>query len=267
MKFVCPKCGLPLEICDTGAAKCQNNHSYDRSREGYYNLLLGASGGTHGDSREMLLARRRFLEKDYYKPLAHELARVISGYAGASRGILDMGCGEGYYTDYIKKYFPESSVYAFDISKEAVRLAAKRNKEIKYAVASSYKVPVADESFGTVYNIFSPLALDEVRRILMPNGAFVIAIPDREHLFSLKEAVYDEPYRNELQSEDIDGFYHARRKKLYYNVTLTGEEARDLFMMTPYAHRTSKREMARLDGIKEIDVGFRFIVSAYIKRT
>ena len=266
MKFICPICASHFEISDTGAAKCKNGHSFDKSREGYYNLLVGASGGTHGDNREMLLARRRFLDTDAYLPLAKELSSLLQRFTKAGDSVLDMGCGEGYYTRIVKEENPGVSVSAFDISKDAVKLAAKRAKGASFAVASSYKLPVENESFEAVYNVFSPLALDEVKRILVPNGTFIAAIPDEDHLFELKAAVYDKPYKNAPENEVLDGFSLVERKLISYEKDFTGDEVRDLFMMTPYAYRTSQRERARLEDIKELRVGMRFIILVYKRK-
>lgn len=265
MKFICPICAARFEVGEGGTAKCKNGHSFDRSREGYYNFLLGASGKVHGDNREMLLARRRFLDTDAYLPLANELISSILEFAPRGAGILDMGCGEGYYTRLVSEALQAEEVTALDISKDAVKLAAKRAKKASFAVASSYKIPVENESFGTVYNVFSPLALDEVRRTLAPSGTFIAVIPDREHLFELKAKIYDEPYKNEPENEELEGFSLVSRKALAYEKSFSGEEVRDLFTMTPYAYRTSQRERARLDGITELTVGVRFIILIYRK--
>ncbi len=265
MKFICPICAASFEISDNGTAKCKNGHSFDRSREGYYNLLIGASGGTHGDNREMLLARRRFLDTDAYMPLANELITLIKAYTDTGGAVLDMGCGEGYYTRLVSEALPEAKISAFDISKEAVKLAAKRAKKASFAVASSYKIPVENESFGAVYNVFSPLALDEVRRVLKPSGAFIAVIPDEEHLFELKASLYDKPYKNEPQEESLQGFSLVCRKTLSYEKEFSAGELSDLFMMTPYAYRTSARERARLENIEKLRVGMRFIILVYRK--
>ena len=79
MKFVCPKCMRPLVVGERGVATCSGGHSFDRARDGYYNLLLSNAGGTHGDNREMLEARRRFLDTGAYKPLADKLSDEDGG--------------------------------------------------------------------------------------------------------------------------------------------------------------------------------------------
>ena len=100
MYFLCPKCRERLNQVNNSAV-CKNGHSYDRSRQGYYNLLLG--GGAHGDNREMVASRRRFLELGYYKPLADAVASLVLKYSKRLPTVLDTGCGEGYYTDIIEK--------------------------------------------------------------------------------------------------------------------------------------------------------------------
>ena len=49
----------------------------------------------------MVNARREFLEKGFYRPMADELAREVSAAFSGAEGevrLLDAGCGEGYYT-------------------------------------------------------------------------------------------------------------------------------------------------------------------------
>ena len=62
----CPLCGEPL-TGDT-ALKCGRNHSFDRAKEGYWHLLPVQSMRTKapGDSKEMVAARRAFLNAGYY---------------------------------------------------------------------------------------------------------------------------------------------------------------------------------------------------------
>lgn len=262
MKFVCPKCHAPLTVCEGGAAKCKNNHSYDRARAGYYNLLLTSVGGTHGDNREMVEARRDFLDTGAYLPLANATAELCVKYA-AGGSVLDVGCGEGYYTDLIEQRCG-AEVSAFDISREAVKLAHRRNPRLSLAVASAYNVPVADESFDLVLNMFSPLAPSEVHRALKPGGKFIMAIPGEEHLFGLKAATYKTPYKNELSPLGLDGFELISKERVRYELKLSSQsEIRSLFMMTPYAYRTGREERERVLSLSSLVTEVDFYLLAY----
>ena len=266
MKFVCPKCGEKLNI-ETSSAKCKNGHSYDRAKGGYFNLLLSQKGGTHGDNKEMILARRAFLATGYYAPLARYIATQAAEYTPAFGSILDAGAGEGYYTDFIERTIferdRESQVSAFDISKDAVREIGKKNPRISLAVAGSYHMPVADSTIDTVINTFSPLALDETRRVLKTGGHFIMAIPGENHLFGLKKAIYEVPYKNVVADVALPGFELVEDEPLTYKIKLDSPDAvRNLFMMTPYAYRTKpsdKEKIFALSGL-ETEVDFRVFV-------
>ena len=265
MKFVCPKCSLPL-LESGGVAKCQGGHSFDRARGGYYNLLLSNGAKTHGDNVEMVEARRAFLDTGAYFPLADRIAELVSQYATGD--ILDIGCGEGYYTDIMEKRLTEhgfsSSVVGFDISKDAVRHAARRNKNLELAVASAYKIPVSDGAFSLAVNMFSPLALEETRRALFAGGIFIMAVPGEEHLWGLKSKIYDTPYKNELAGSALSGFELVSSERISYSLKLSSpQEVRSLFMMTPYAYRTSAEGRARVMALSELETEVSFVIFVY----
>ena len=265
MKFVCPKCREALTVGDGLSAVCKNKHCYDKARAGYYNLLLTNVGGTHGDNREMLEARRDFLDTGAYKPLADAVAEVSFRYA--SKGtVLDIGCGEGYYTDAVER-ITGAEVCAFDISREAVKLAHKRNPRLSLAVASAYAMPVEDSSFDLAINMFSPLAPEEVHRALKPSGIFVMAIPGEEHLYGLKAATYKTPYKNEVKSRELSGFELISETRVRYPMHLDSpEKIKALFMMTPYAYRTGREERERVLSLRELDLEADFYILVYKKR-
>lgn len=261
---LCPKCKKALSPIDR-SAKCENGHSYDFAKEGYLNLLLGA-GGTHGDNREMLLARRAFLEAGHYAPLCRAVADGVARYVPKSGGLLDIGCGEGYYTAAMCAAVPLGTVCALDISKEAVRLAAKRKCSMHLTVASAYELPYPDAAFDMVTNLFSPLALDEIRRVLKVGGYFLMAIPEREHLYEMKCVLYDEPYKNEPSDTAIDGFTLVSDERLCYPMMLSNRaEIMALFSMTPYAYRTPREGLLRLSACDSLSLGadFRLLIYRY----
>lgn len=263
MHFICPVCGLPLAE-DGGAARCARGHCFDRAREGYYNLLTGA-GGVHGDNRQMVEARREFLDTGAYAFLADAVAAAAKKYTPDGGVLVDAGCGEGYYTDRIARALPESAeVVGFDISKDAVRRAARRNSRLSLAVAGSYHMPFADGSVDTAVNIFSPLCTDETARILCTGGHFILVFPGEEHLYGLKSAIYDTPYRNEPAKTDLPGFSLISDDALTREVTLTSpEKIRALFHMTPYAYRTGAEGRARVEALSSLSTAFAFRLLVY----
>lgn len=269
MKFVCPKCGGKLNI-ENGTAKCAEGHSYDRAKGGYYNLLLAQKGGTHGDNKEMVLARRAFLADGYYAPLARYVSFQVMEYTPAFGAVLDAGAGEGYYTDFIERTLYErdgkSDVSAFDISKDAVREIGKKNSRISLAVAGSYHMPIADGSIDTVVNTFSPLALEETRRVLKTGGHFIMAIPGEMHLFGLKEAIYETPYKNVVADTELSGFELVEDEPLTYKIRLdTPEAVKNLFMMTPYAYRTRPQDKEKILSLESLETEVDFRVFVYKK--
>ena len=269
MNFVCPKCKGEL-VLDGNTKKCKSNHSYDKAKAGYYNLLLGVGGGTHGDNAEMVEARRDFLSRGYYSPLADKLSSLVLDVTRAHGCVLDAGCGEGYYTDRVYRAFCErdgdGNLLAFDISRDAVKYAAKRNRSLSLAVATAYDMPLADGSVDTVYNVFSPLAKEEVRRVLKVGGHFIMAYPGPEHLYGLKSLIYKTPYKNVPEATEIDGFRLASHETLRYEITLdTPEAVSSLFMMTPYAYRTPKEDKERVLSLPGVTTEIEFIIDVYEK--
>lgn len=270
MIFCCPICKQKLEIQADKTAKCANRHSFDRAKEGYYHLLLPSGRGVHGDDRRMVDARRAFLSFGHYAPLADLVASYALRLTPRGGTLLDAGCGDGYYTDRIQRGLcaagAEVAVCGFDISRDAVRRAAKRNPSLSLAVAGSYHIPMADGAIDTVVDLFSPLADREFHRVLKKDGVFLMAIPAEDHLFELKAAIYETPYRNEPKDPAIAGFDLLASERLTYPMRLAGrEEIAALFGMTPYAYRTSAEGVERLRALDRLTVQADFLLFAYRK--
>ena len=263
---------MPFDKFVGNSAVCKLGHSYDKSRDGYYNFLPPMKSSNHGDNREMVLARRDFLNTGAYLPLANAISRIVLEQTNqiSNPTILDIGCGEGYYTKAVCDLLSEkqilNTISAFDISKDAVRMCAKRVRAGEFCVASAYHIPIADNSIDIALNTFSPLALSETVRVLKRGGIFVMTIPAEEHLFELKSVLYETPYKNEVADFFLEGLTLLRSERLEYTVELdTKEKISSLFKMTPYAYRTKKSDADRLFSLESLSVRASFIITLYKK--
>ncbi len=267
--YICPKCKAPLMI-EERAAKCAAGHSYDRAKEGYFNLLLTNAGGTHGDNKEMILARRAFLDAGYYAPLSDALNAAVLRILPKGGTVLDGGAGEGYYTcrlaEAIEKKNPSAEIYSFDISKEAVRRLAKRRADLHPAVCGVYDMPVASESVDVLLNLFAPFAREECLRVLKHGGYLCMAVPEREHLFGLKEKVYESPYYNEVSEDIPEGFSLLESIEIRKEIKIGDpSHIRALFGMTPYAYRTGKEGREAVEALTELKTPIHFRLFIYRK--
>ena len=269
--FCCPICGKPL-IWEETRYLCPDRHSYDISKEGYTYLLPPNQkhSSAPGDDKGMAAARQDFLSKGYYEPLLNTLSCQVLAHSGASPVILDTGCGEGYYTAGIYQALVSAGkspqMAGTDISKFILRHAAKREKAIEFAVASSYHLPIPNESVDILLNCFSPLALEEFLRVLKPGGAFLYVVPAAEHLWELKEVLYDHPYPNEEKETPYEGFSYEAIVPVDAVIHLENQtDIHALFQMTPYYWKTPKAGAERLAALDALDCRISFRVHIFKK--
>lgn len=269
--FRCPVCGAALARGEH-AYRCPAGHSYDIAREGYTYLLPPNQkhSAAPGDDRGMAQARREFLSKGYYAPLLNTLCSQILFRSGDSPVILDAGCGEGYYTAGIHQALCAAGktprMAGTDISKFILRAAARREKAIEFAVASSYRLPLADGSADILLNCFSPLALEEFRRVLKPGGTFLYVVPAAEHLWELKQVLYDRPYPNEEKETPYEGFAYEDIVPVDGVITLASQaDIHALFQMTPYYWKTPKSGAERLAALDTLTIRIAFRIHIFQK--
>ncbi len=269
--FRCPLCAAPLER-GAGAYRCPGGHSFDVAREGYVHLLPPNQkhSALPGDGRDMVLARRDFLSKGYYEPLLKTICFQFLTLPGEAPALLDAGCGEGYYTAGIFQALRSAGkrprIAGTDISKFALRTAARRERAAEFAVASSYRLPLGDGGVDGVLNCFSPLALEEFRRVLKPGGTFLYVVPGPDHLWEMKEILYERPYPNEEKETPYEGF--AYRAILPVEGALRLESRADiqnLFRMTPYFWKTPRAGAERLAALERLEVRTSFRVHVFEK--
>jgi len=255
VNIVCPVCENKLKKI-TNTYKCDNNHCFDIAKQGYINLNLRKSSDT-GDESNMINARSAFLNKDYYD----FMRKKVDSYINEDDNLLDLACGEGYYT----AFFKAKNKIGIDLSKQGLKIASKKDNTTTYILSSIFRAPIKDESMDKVITIFAPIAKQEIVRVLKKDGLFILVKPDINHLLELKKAVYDNPYLNEVEDIEIEGLklideVHIENKAILDNVDLN-----NLFMMTPYYHKTSVNDMNKLKNIDNLEACFSFIIDVYQK--
>jgi len=271
LKWKCPVCGGVLEQ-ESRSLRCAAGHCYDLAKQNYVNLLMRNQSGAkrHGDDKLMVAARQEFLDAGWYACLRDALCSLAVQHCGAAADLLDIGCGEGYYTSALRTALEAAGkpccACGIDISKTALMAAAKRDRALSLAVASVNRLPVGDESCDMLVNIFAPNDDGEFLRVLRPGGVLLKAVPRERHLFGLKAAVYENPYLNPPAEYAPAGFSLLERLDVDASITVSpGQQIRNLFMMTPYYYKTGAADQAKLENLECLTTELEFTVFALRK--
>lgn len=246
MDLLCPICGELLTKQDRSYV-CANRHSFDVARQGHVNLLpvQHKRSLSPGDTAEQVVSRRAFLDGGFYAPIRDALCALAKDH-GCTGPILDIGCGEGYYSAELAKNL-DAELLGLDISKEAVRYAAGRYKNAIWICASAAHLPVKDQSFGLLTSLFALTMPEEFKRVLRPEGAFIQVLAAEDHLMGLKQIIYPELHHKEkFTTPDIPGFRLVESRKLQFTFTVEGVQVQNLLSMTPHVYRIGKEGAQRL---------------------
>lgn len=262
---------LPLRK-EAKALVCEKGHTYDYAKEGYCNLLLVQQKGSldPGDNKEMVAARKRFLDGDHFSAIAeksfdfvHVLALESGRRAGSVLSIVDAGCGEGYYLHKFAQYAEESpnavrlELAGFDISKWAIKSAAKRSRKIAWLVASNSRLPFGPASVDLILSLFGFPIWDSFRAVQPKGGMVLLVDPAPNHLIELRRVIYPQVKESSLTSLDEAlraGYTLEREEGLEFKLNLKAPEIRDLLNMTPHAHRISAKGAENLAEVEELEV-------------
>lgn len=263
--LICPKCKSKFQLSDKTLV-CENKHCYDIAKEGYVNLLSGSKNGSLiGDNRDMAMSRRDFLNKGYFSTLAEALKEELDLLKVSNPCVLDICCGEGYYSSYLKEQC-SGEFWGFDISKEMIRLAAKRKSGVNYFVANMTDIPVEIESIDFAFHLFAPFYEGEFYRILKQCGILISVTPGKKHLFALKEVLYDTPYENDEAPPQTNQLELIEQKKVITEIHLNSyDDILSLFKMTPYYYHTSDECKKRLLPLNSLETEIDFTMNIYKK--
>ena len=247
MNLLCPICGEQLNRTDR-QYRCIRNHSFDVARQGYVNLLTVQQKHSlnPGDTREQVLARREFLEAGCYAPISDTLVETAKRL-GITGQILDVGCGEGYYSARLADAL-DAPLTGLDISKEAVRCAAAKYKGKQWLCATAAHIPVEDGAVDLLTSLFALTLPEEFRRVLKQGGYYFQVLAAEDHLLGLKGIIYDQlNFKEKNTVPELPGFELVESVPIRFSFTVEGQQIRNLFSMTPHVFRIGKAGAQRLN--------------------
>ena len=266
MELLCPVCGEKLNKVDR-AWLCPSRHSFDIARQGYVNLLTVQQKHSlnPGDTREQVLSRRSFLEAGYYAPILETLTETAKEL-GITGPILDVGCGEGYYSARLARTL-DAELVGLDISKEAVRCAAAKYKGPTWLTATAAHIPVEKGSAQLVTSLFALTLPEEFSRVLRDEGYYFQVLACQDHLLGLKSVIYPELNLKEKDSvPELPGFALVKSVPIRFSFTMEDEQIRNLFSMTPHVFRIGKEGAERLRNTKTLTDTASCVLNVYRKQ-
>ena len=267
--LMCPICREALHL-EGKTWQCENRHSYDQAKQGYVNLhvVQHKNSKSPGDTPDAVAARRRFLQTGAYQPLQQAVSELL--HSISAKAVLDIGCGEGYYTQAMADVVPQ--VVAVDIAKSAVQTAAKQAHQsnenhkvqnITWVVGTGAVLPVLDQSMEVCTSLFSPLPKVEMLRVLKKQGYLIIVTPAPQHLFAMREALFDEVKAHEpdkFVTQMSPEFSLISKQIITTDLDLDQQQLKDLIAMTPYAWKAKAYKRQAL----EVQSSFQLSASFYL---
>ncbi|MEP4995256.1 MAG: putative RNA methyltransferase [Marinobacter sp.] len=270
--LACPLDGEPLSQADT-CWRCPAGHSFDVARQGYLHLLPVQNKRSldPGDSKDMVAARRRFLNAGFYQPIAEAVGQAVTTSTANTKPLacLDAGCGEGYYLRQLAASNMDMALalVGVDISKWATLAAAKQDKRPRWLVGSNANLPVLSGTLDCVLCLFGFPVYSEFARVLKPGGILIQADAGTDHLRELGEIIYPSLKPEKPSAIDApDGFSSLGTETLRYSLTLKSQDAiADLLAMTPHFYRAPAEGRARAETLETLTVTVEVTLRRFVR--
>jgi 23S rRNA (guanine745-N1)-methyltransferase len=202
----------------------------------------------------MVAARAEFLGAGHYLPLAKALVELSKDHAAGARLIIEAGAGTGHYTASVLDALPKSVGLAIDLSKYAVRRAAKAHGRLSAAVADIWEgLPLKDHSVDLALNVFAPRPAHELFRTLHRDGRLIVAIPTEQHMAALRDSLgllEVDRNKNLRVSRALDPFFtQLERRSCRWNMKLSHQQIAYLVGMGPSARHNHPTTLAGRIGM------------------
>lgn len=263
---MCPVCRQRLELVSK-TWRCEQGHSYDIAKQGYVNLhvVQHKHSKNPGDTPESVDARRAFLQGGYYQPLQQAVVHLLKDLK--AKMVLDIGCGEGYYTSAMQQVVEQC--IGVDIAKNAVQRAAKLNDKVTWVVGIGATLPVIDQSMDVCTSLFSPIPQTEILRVLKDDGYLIVVTPATDHLYAMREALFEQvnPHTPQKFVEQLQDLFELKEQQVIDAPLVLDQQAlKNLIAMTPYAYKASPERRMQLEQKAHLQVTASFQIYLFQKR-
>lgn len=264
--LMCPVCRQALTL-DGKTWRCEQAHNYDVAKQGYVNLhvVQHKHSKNPGDTPESVQARREFLNSGFYQPLQQAVVELIQQLE--VKNLLDIGCGEGYYTSAMQAVVEQC--VGVDIAKTAVQRAAKLNPEVTWVVGTGATLPVLDGSVDLCSSLFSPIPQAEILRVLKPEGYFLVVTPAPQHLYAMREALFEQvnPHAPDKFVGQLQENFELMAQPVVENhFTLDQTQLKNLIAMTPYAYKAKPERRTALENQANFSLTASFQIYLFQKK-
>lgn len=251
----CPVCGTAFS--HTGSSLCcENGHTFDPSAKGYVHFAPNAAPSRYDQT--LFEARRRILEAGFYDPIIRTIRDRMPLDAAV---VLDAGCGDGTFT----KALQGQTTVGLDLSKDAIRLAARGGGPILWTVGDLTRIPLKDVSVDVILNLFSPAHYAEFARVLKPDGLLLKLVPQEGYLHEIRSLMGDRLRRERYSNEAVVSHLNERfrlleRIRITDTYPVTAEQAEDFLLMTPLTFGAAP-ETLDVSALKEITVDAELLIA------
>lgn len=253
--FACPICQENLTLVES-SLKCSNRHSFDLAKFGYVNLAPQIKQSANYD-KENFQNRQQILEAGFYQAILEAISELLAS-SETSTTVLDIGCGEGFYSRKLQESHSDKTFYSFDISKDSIQIAAKSepNWAVNWFVSDLARLPIKGASMDILLDIFSPANYGEFRRVLSKDGILIKVIPTQNHLKEIRQMVQGQLTKKDYSNQDIkEHFQEHFSIQLSQTASLTkpipAEQRQALLSMTPLLFHV---EQSKIDWSKLTEI-------------
>ena len=251
----CPLCGGAFSRRENSLV-CPKRHTYDIARQGYVNFVPGQKDMFY--KKELFESRAQAFAAGVYAPVVERLTKALDAHLPQENPVIvDAGCGEGYYA---KAVCPGRAMtrIGFDLSKEAVRLAARGEKTAAFFAADLGNIPLQDGCADALLDIFTPANYAEFRRVLRPGGLLMKLAPRSGYLRELRELAAGQLRRQSYDGGDVERYAHEKmnviaQETICYTMDVAKETAYHLARMTPMLAGV-ELEKLDLSAIRQITI-------------